>query len=581
MTEFLPITDTPENRQQLARIFSSKALRRRAALLKLLDYLANETMAGRAAALSQNTIASAMVSFDDSANRQSGVTVRASAARLRDALHHYYRTEAAPDEIRLHMPARGYHIAVEKREVVARLQFSVAGEALAPRQSGLAKKISQSDIIGQQGINFVEKLCLDMGFLWTPTGLEAGIDGYIEIRSGAGEVSNCILQVQCKSTQKDFEAETATSFQFRCSPRDLDYWLSGNAPVILILCRPSTNEAYWIALKEYFRDPLLRKTGKVLFEKAKDRFDGAAKIALQRLAIPENSGLYLGTHPKYEIVSSNLLQVASFPNKYYVASTEYRTRGEIFYALRDITKNVSGEWILDSQMLTSFHDLSEYPWNSVCERGTVESLDTAEWSRTDDEARQRHFVQLLNTCLREKLYRKGVKFSRESHCYYFRATPDLSEREYTHQSREHRTSRSVFKGYPKKFDHTQMSYYRHSAFDGRFVRYGEDWYLQITPTYHFTRDGDRLSRYAPDLLSGIKRLENNQAVQGQIVMWAHLLTERTLFDSSSGFLDFGSLLQFELNAGIDDDSWLKYEDLESSSQLENPAIDDRQELLTL
>ena len=55
-----------------------------------------------------------------------------------------------------------------------------------------------------------------------------------------------------------------------------------------------------------------------------------------------------------------------------------------------------------------------------------------------------------------------------------------------------------------------MSYYRHSAFEGRFVRYGSDWYLQITPNYHFTRDGDRLSRYAPDLVSGIKRLENGK-----------------------------------------------------------------------
>jgi len=102
------------------------------------------------------------------------------------------------------------------------------------------------------------------------------------------------------------------------------------------------------------------------------------------------------------------------------------------------------------------------------------------------------------------------------------------------------------------------------------------WYLQITPNYHFTRDGDRLSRFAPDLLSGIKRLETNQAVHGQVVMWAHLLTERDLFDTGPRFLDFASLLEFPLEVGIDDDAWLKDEDLESRAALQAPAVDDRQ-----
>jgi hypothetical protein len=102
------------------------------------------------------------------------------------------------------------------------------------------------------------------------------------------------------------------------------------------------------------------------------------------------------------------------------------------------------------------------------------------------------------------------------------------------------------------------------------------WYLQITPTYHFTRDGERLSRYAPDLLSGIKRLENNQAVHGQVVMWAHLLTGRSLFDSGPQFLDFAALQQFELGVGLDDDAWIKREDTDKQAALQEPDIEDQQ-----
>ena len=571
MAESKPITDTPEIREQIARIVVSNSFRRRRKLLGLLEYLVTETMAGRADQLTQKKIAAEVFRAKDS-----DVTVRISASRLRDSLDEYFRKESQPDEIRIHMPPRCYYIAAEQPTRTGRPHSTSIGQDYDIHPAA-AKKISESDIIGELGINLIQKLCLEMGFLWHPTGLEAGIDGYIEIRLETGEVTNCIIQVQSKATDRPFEAETASTLEFRCSGKDLDYWLAGNAPVILVRSRPRTNEAYWVSLKDYFSDIAKRKSAKIVFDKTRDRFDLTAKPTLQRLATRADSGFYLGTRPKNEVVYSNLLELASLPKNFYVAATEYRTRGELFAALQEFGRSVHGEWILIAKMLTSFHDLSASPWTKVCDRGSVEELDTNEWAQTDDPVRQKQFVQLLNACLRDKLYRKGVKFSREDQCYYFRATQDLSEREYVYQSREHRTSRSVFKGYPDKRDHTRMSYYRHSAFGGRFVRYGSIWYLQITPTYHFTRDGERLSRYAADLLSGIKRLETNQAVHGQVVMWAHLLTERSLFDTGPQFLDFSSLQDFELDVGLNDEAWLKHEDdPEKQAALQAPAIDDRQ-----
>lgn len=444
------------------------------------------------------------------------------------------------------------------------------------------KKILQTDIVAQQGINLIESVCLKMGFLWHPTGLEAGIDGYIELRNATtGEVTNCIVQAQSKATEQPFEADNGTTFEYRCSERDLAYWLAGNAPVILIRSRPKTNEAYWASVKDRFQDLAARKNRKIIFDKVADRFDENAKICLERLAAPADSGLYLGTKPKQETVYSNVLQLAPLPEHYYVARTDYRTRPEVFAALREVTTNVRGEWILGDRMIGSFHDLSARPWTEVCDGGTVEELDTEEWAQTGDPARQRDFVQLLNACLREKLFPKGIKYSKEHNFYYFRAPKDLSDREYAYQSRENRTDRWVFKGYPKKSDPSKMSYYRHSAFEGRFIRYGAEWYLQVTPDYHFTRDGERTSYYAADLLSGIKRLENNQAVHGQVVMWANVLTERSLFDVAPQFLDFLAPVQFQLEVGLDDKTWLKREETEKRTALEAPAPDERQQVLEL
>jgi hypothetical protein len=64
-------------------------------------------------------------------------------------------------------------------------------------------------------------------------------------------------------------------------------------------------------------------------------------------------------------------------------------------------------------------------------------------------------------------------------------------------------------------------------------------------------------------------------------MWAHLLTERSLFDTGPKFLDFSSLVDFSLDAGLDDDAWLKHEDSDKSAALQTPSVEDLQESLIL
>lgn len=581
MSEPMPVVDAHEFHEQLGKLAASNSFRRREKLLRLLMYLFAETIAGRKEQLTQSRIAADFFGLKDPSDQQAGAAVRVSAGRLRNALDEYFKNEAGPNEVRVYVPARAYYLAFDQPRRTSRTQVGSVAAGYGPQSAFAPKKISQSSIIGELGVNLIQKRCLEMGFLWNGTGLEAGIDGYIEVRRGNGEVTNCIIQVQSKATEQPFEAETASEFEFRCSGRDIQYWLGGNAPVILVRSRPSTNEAYWVSLKDYFGDVARQKSGRIVFDKARDRFDLSATLALERLAENAGAGSYLATRPKSEIIYSNLLEVSSLPPKYYVAVTDYRTRGEIFAALQEYGRGVRGEWVLSSKLLTSFHDLSAFPWARVCERGTVEELDTDEWANTADANRQRQFVQLLNSCLREKLFGKGVKFSREDRSYYFRATRDLSDSEYAYQSREHRASRLVFKGYPNRKDPSRVSYYRHSAFEGQFVRYASDWYLQVTPTYRFTRDGERPSRYSADLLSGIKRLETNQAVHGQVVMWAHLLTERSLFDSEGEFLGFGSLLEFELDVGLDDDSWLKREEDPEKSAMLKGAFYEQQRSFSL
>src|SRR5205085_12290963 len=115
------------------------------------------------------------------------------------------------------------------------------------------KKVAPQSIIGQQGANLVERIVLQMKYAWRPILIfDVGVDGEIEVCDPeTGEATNATVRVQVKATTQPFQAETADSFEYSCDRRDLDYWLRGNAPMILILCRPDSNEAYWLSLKEY------------------------------------------------------------------------------------------------------------------------------------------------------------------------------------------------------------------------------------------------------------------------------------------------------------------------------------------
>lgn len=448
------------------------------------------------------------------------------------------------------------------------------------------KKILQSDITGERGVNLVQRIVLEMGFLWYSTGgVEAGIDGVIEIRDEVtGEVTNSIIQVQSKATRNDFTAETTESFSYLCTEKDLQYWMEGNAPVILVVSRPEQNEAYWVSIKDYFRDLERRKTRKILFNKRQQRFDVNCKDALISLALPSGAGVYLAPPPIKETLYSNLLRVSAFPERLFVAETSLRSPKAAWAKLNEAreahpdAERVGGEWLLKYKSVVSFINPEESLLSEVCDTSTLETFQTKDWAYSNDPDRQRDFVRLLNQCLKEKAWKLGMRYSRACECYYVKATHDLSPRKYRYRSAVNETSRTIFRGYGTKQDSNDPRYYRHSAFGGYFVRHDDTWYLEVTPTYYYTWNAFDLDPYYEDKLKGIKQREKNAALRGQIIMWAEYLTQRRdLFSPHYPYLEFDRLITFDADWGIKDDLWLPHEDEETAKDLSasEPLLFDR------
>jgi hypothetical protein len=434
------------------------------------------------------------------------------------------------------------------------------------------KKIIKSARTGELGINLIQRIVVhDLGCMWYPTGgTEAGIDGTIELlNADTDEATTQIISVQSKAFST-FIGETAETFEYVCKQRDLDYWLQGNTPVILVCSRPSTGEAYWVSIKDYFRDKGARASKKVVFNKNTDRFDREARAALEKLAIPQDSGLYLGATPREETVFSDLLPVRSLPPRIYTARTGFESRKAIF-SDAGTHHSLSGCWTVHGRVIYSFEDLNSRAWKSYCEIGSIEEHPTSLLADSETPATKKIFVELLNFTLKSQLYDQDLGYC-DAGYFYQKPDASLGQRTATYNSRLKKATRVMFSAYTNR-DGSAVSFYRHTAFRAQFYRFHGKWFLQVIPTYHFTSDGYRISPLAGAALSGIKRLENNEAVYGQVLMWARILQQQTDWDAKPRKLFFADPLKFQSSAGFEDEVWLKQqptiEEAESASEGEN------------
>ncbi len=417
------------------------------------------------------------------------------------------------------------------------------------------KKIDRSAHIGDAGIALIHQRVSAMGHVWHERQTDAGIDGSIELRDPAtGEVSNCHLQVQSKARDSLFAGETDDRFHYVCDERDLDYWMKSHIPVLLICSHPTTGESWWVHVQRYFADPARRADGRVDFHKATMAFSGDISDRLFAVADPHGRAHTPVADHRPETLVSNLLPV-SMPDVYWSHETALATPRKLYDAQRESGLEIRDDFVLwGGRLLT---------WNLV--DGTSLAGAVAADPVTNSVAElidsgpdgERLLARLLNNALRHDL-REDCAFHRRRTMLYFRATEDLRPRKVNTSGMNWRT---VFKAYAKKTDPSKISYYRHAGLRWQFVNLDGEWFCELTPDYFYSYDGHKESKFTAKYLSGIKRLERNAAVLQETRMWASILRgEETLLNQRSTILDFGDLVTFPVDRGLDDAAWKRAEE---------------------
>jgi hypothetical protein len=435
------------------------------------------------------------------------------------------------------------------------------------------KKITDSAITGDTGIALIHTIVGRMRHVWREWNgsLDAGIDGSIELRDPlSGEVTNKHVLVQSKAWTVPFPGEDDTKFHFVCDDRDIDYWMKADDPVVLICSHPATSEAWWVHVQPWFADHGHRASRRVDFNKATDAFTAVTSSRLLALADPHGRAHTPTPVTINESLISNLLPV-ELPDVYYSAPTSLHKRGAVYAAQRKSERPLREDFVLANNRIYSWRPMSGTSLALVPD-AAANADPVGELARSDANSR-RLLVNLLNVALQEDLG-PDLCWNKDRKFIYYRATTDLSQRKVRSTTGR---SRTVFKQYLNKKDPTQVAYYRHAALRWRFVDFDGDWYCAITPDYFFTYDGQRESKFADDYLRKIKQIDRNQAVLGETRAWAAIFRNpETLLGAEDRILDFGDLIEFKVDRGIDDADWkpVSAPDVDSSYSTLFDEVDD-------
>lgn len=416
------------------------------------------------------------------------------------------------------------------------------------RPSKLHTKQSESE---RSAIAALDQAVGALGHVWRETrNTDVGFDGQVElIDTETRGATGIHVGVQVKSRQ-DAGTGFGDTFAFGCPPKDVDYWLASNLPVLLVLYNPVSRELWAKDVRAWFRaQPGQRSTGKVVFDRTEDRLTDPVLFGL----LDPDGGTVVPAAPPRTYTDRailNIVPVTKVPETVWCAPSPV-TGWPGIAALFDTPD--AAEFLIDAVShagkvwATAPFDTDD---RAKVVNGPVTELRFEKLAGNDTHLATR----LLYGTLRAQTNR-DLRFVGGTNPFsYFRAQGD-----------EPVVARGVARGPGRtvvspqqRKDGSGVSGYRHYALRSQLLHLDEQWHLAIDHDYHFTVDGIRESKFAGEKRAGMARRERNPARRDLIRFWAAWLRNAapTLHDQVDRQLSFGDLVPVDIDDATVDDSWV-------------------------
>ncbi|HGH1364352.1 TPA: SMEK domain-containing protein [Acinetobacter baumannii] len=246
------------------------------------------------------------------------------------------------------------------------------------------------------------------------------------------------------------------------------------------------------------------------------------------------------TEEKTQLLLSNLVSV-EFPKNIFVADLilddkqiikearaqlnfkKYKANKSLIVKLALLLTNKSSDaWVCYGNRIFTFINLEKdlSIFNGIIDYNNIEILSSKDLYLSENIDNLNIFKQLLHKASTERLKIRNVYWNHENKSFYF--SSEESTRLETWVGKK-KATRTVYEKVQSKKDPTKISHHKHLSFSLSFMNIENQWFCNITPSWFYTYNGYRKSRFHEDLLSKQKRLEHNQTVKNLVRFLAYFL----------------------------------------------------------
>jgi len=355
----------------------------------------------------------------------------------------------------------------------------------------MSKIILDSHITGDKGVAAFHTYCANHSpfILWrSETVNDFGIDGEVELTasnsSGKLEATGEILKVQIKSTTKGsyIHKETDASFEFKPREEDVEYWNKHKLDVVLVIFDDRTNKLY---CKKTLRidEGHFKKNIPIVIGKEENILSIGKNDFLEKFSSSFKQRI---NHDIKEKLSSNIFKFTKLPKFIYQFETKIANAKEIFEKLDSAERPV---FLFQSKKLHTFFSPNGFPRfkDEVIDYSSKKELLLRELLKDKDS--RRLVAELMNLEFKQLCYSEKINFNKQYGRYFFliKGKTFNSRIEYydSKSGKRKDTHRTVvaFKEYKTR------SFYRHFAFETKYIMNDEGFFMVVNPQYLFTNDG--------------------------------------------------------------------------------------------
>ncbi len=324
--------------------------------------------------------------------------------------------------------------------------------------------------------------------------------------------------------------------------------------MLLICSHPKTREAWFRCVTDWFADAERRASRRVLFDKATDRFDPSRAVELLRFGTRAEPVLHRRPAGPPEELLTNLLPILEHGSRVWSAPTQLSEHWQARDRYDEVGGPRASDYLLRDNMLYALRDPRSCSLRHLCDIEKLTDVAAEDWADSGEPKLLRYWVELLRRNLLHQV-KHQLRWERDRRVFFFEAPDPLAELSAEGPNGKRKVVK-VEHYFDKRRGEQRLKYVRHHGFRPGFQRIDGRWHLEVEPDYVFTYDGERPNFRGDEYMAGIKRLDKNLAVVGQLRMWEHLLTRPpSLLHPEPGLLTFGELRTVEVPVGIDDAAW--------------------------